>query len=41
MGYGMYIVGAIIFGAYMFFTVWNIIYSGKKQDEENKNNELP
>jgi hypothetical protein len=35
MGYGMYIVGAIIFGLYMYFTIWNIFYSSKKQREEN------
>ena len=36
MDLGMYVVGAIIFGAYMWFTVWNIVYNGNKQEEENK-----
>jgi|MDTG01.1.fsa_nt_gb hypothetical protein len=40
MGYGMFIIGAIIFGLYMFLTLWNIVYSGKKQDEDNSR-ELP
>ena len=31
----MYLVGAIIFGSYMYFTAWNIIVSGKKQKKEN------
>jgi len=35
MSYGMYIIGAVIFGAYMCFTFWNIIYSNQKQEEEN------
>lgn len=35
MGVGMYVVGAIIFSAYMYFTIWNIFYSTKKQREEN------
>jgi hypothetical protein len=29
MEYGMYIVGAIIFGSYMYFTAWNIIAGAK------------
>lgn len=36
MDYGMYIIGAIIFGVYMYFTVWNIIYNSNKQEEENR-----
>ncbi len=35
MEYGMYIVGAVIFGSYMYFTAWNIIVSGKTQKKEN------
>jgi hypothetical protein len=35
MSIGFFIVGAIIFAIYMFFTIWNIIYSSKKQKEEN------
>lgn len=29
------IVGGIIFSVYMYFTVWNILYSNKKQKEDN------
>ena len=36
MDYVMYIIGAIIFGLYMSFTIWNIIYNNNKQEEENK-----
>ena len=32
----MYIIGAIIFGAYMCLTFWNISYNNKKQEEDNK-----
>ena len=35
MSIGFFIIGAIIFAIYMFFTIWNIIYSSKKQKEEN------
>lgn len=35
MSITFFIVGAIIFAIYMFFTVWNIVYSSKKQREEN------
>lgn len=35
MGTSMYIVGAIIFGVYMYFTIMNIFWSSKKQREEN------
>ena len=38
MSIGFFIVGAIIFAIYMFFTIWNIIYSSKKQKEENYTN---
>lgn len=31
----MFIVGAVIFGAYMYFLIWNIFYSARKQREEN------
>lgn len=36
MNYGMYIVGGIIFALYMYFTLWNIVYNGNKQEQENK-----
>ena len=31
----MFIVGFIIFGVYMYLTIWNIFYSSRKQREEN------
>ena len=31
----MFIVGALIFSAYLYFLIWNIFYSAKKQREEN------
>ena len=31
----MFIVGAVIFAAYLYFLIWNIFYSAKKQREEN------
>ena len=31
----MFIVGFIIFSAYMYLTIWNIFYSARKQREEN------
>lgn len=31
----MFIVGAVIFGVYMYFLIWNIFYSARKQREEN------
>ncbi len=35
MSFGFFLVGAIIFSLYIYFTVWNIFYSSKKQREEN------
>ena len=35
MSIGFFIVGGLIFGLYIYFTIWNIIYSNKKQREEN------
>jgi hypothetical protein len=35
MSIGFFITGGIIFLIYIFFTMWNIFYSGKKQREEN------
>jgi len=35
MSGGFFIFGGIIFAAYMYFTVWNIFHSSKKQREEN------
>ena len=31
----MFIVGTVIFSAYLYFLIWNIFYSAKKQREEN------
>ena len=31
----MFIVGTVIFGVYMYFLIWNIFYSARKQREEN------
>ena len=35
MSIGFFIVGAIIFSAYIYFTFWNIFNGNKKQKEEN------
>jgi|TARA_R110002153_G_scaffold159059_1_gene311208 hypothetical protein len=35
MNIGMFIIGGIIFSIYMYFTLWNIFYSSKKQRKEN------
>lgn len=35
MSIGFFIVGFVIFSVYIYFTLWNIYYSGKKQAEEN------
>ena len=35
MGIGFFIVGGVIFATYMGLTIWNIIYSNRKQREEN------
>ncbi len=35
MSIGFFIIGGIIFLVYVFLTMWNIFYSGKKQREEN------
>lgn len=35
MNIAFFIVGAVIFALYMYFTIWNIFYSSKKQREEN------
>lgn len=31
----MFLIGTIIFGAYMYFLIWNIFYNAKKNKEEN------
>jgi len=35
MNIGFFIVGAVIFATYMGLTIFNIIYSNRKQREEN------
>ncbi len=35
MSYVFFGVGFIIFGIYLTFLIWNIIYNGNKQQEEN------
>jgi arginine exporter protein ArgO len=35
MSIGFFIVGGIIFAIYMGLTIFNIIYSNRKQREEN------
>jgi len=35
MNIGFFIVGAVIFATYMGLTVYNIIYSNRKQREDN------
>lgn len=35
MSLGMFVVGFIIFSAYMYLMIWNIFYSARKQREEN------
>ena len=32
---GFFIIGAIIFSFYLYFTIWNIYYSNTKQREES------
>ncbi len=29
----MFVVGAVLFALYIYFTIWNIIYNNKRQDE--------
>ena len=35
MSYVMFGVGFVIFAVYLVFLLWNIIYNGNKQQEEN------
>ncbi|WP_296635585.1 hypothetical protein [Polaribacter sp.] len=35
MNLEFFIVGGVIFSVYMYFTLWNIYYSSKKQRENN------
>lgn len=35
MSIGFFIIGGIIFVIYVYLTMWNIVYSSKKQRQEN------
>ena len=35
MSLTFFFVGGLIFAVYMYFTIWNIFYSSKKQRQEN------
>jgi hypothetical protein len=35
MGLAMFIIGFVIFVIYVYFLIWNVFYSNKKQKEEN------
>ena len=35
MNLGFFLIGTVIFAIYIGLTLWNIIYSAKKQKEEN------
>ena len=35
MSYVMFGVGFVIFAVYLVFLLWNIVYNGNKQQEEN------
>jgi hypothetical protein len=40
MSTGFFVVGAIIFSIYMYFTIWNINRGAKAQQQENERREL-
>ena len=31
----MFVIGTVIFGAYLYFLIWNIYYGARKNKEEN------
>ena len=35
MSLGFFVIGGLIFAIYMYFTIWNIFYSSRKNKEEN------
>lgn len=35
MSIGFFLVGGVIFSFYVYFLIWNIFYSTRKQREEN------
>lgn len=36
MSIEMFIVGAVLFALYLYFTIWNIMHNNKRQVEDNK-----
>ena len=36
MSLTFFLVGGLIFAVYMYFTIWNIFYSSKKQRQERE-----
>tara|TARA_B100000900_G_C20458728_1_gene666284 strand:- start:573 stop:767 length:195 start_codon:yes stop_codon:yes gene_type:complete len=36
MSIEMFLVGAVLFAAYIYFTIWNITFNNKKQRQENE-----
>ena len=41
MSLTMFIIGLVIFIIYVYFLIWNIFYSTKKQREENRYSDQP
>ena len=41
MGIAMFIIGFVIFVIYVYFLIWNVFYSTKKQREENNYGNQP
>ena len=37
----MFIIGLVIFIIYVYFLIWNIFYSTKKQRQENRYSDQP
>ena len=36
MSIEMFIVGAVLFSLYLYFTIWNILHNNKRQVEDNQ-----
>ena len=41
MSLTMFIIGLVIFVIYVYFLIWNIFYSTKKQRQENRYSDQP
>lgn len=41
MSLTMFIIGLVIFIVYVYFLIWNIFYSTKKQRQENRYSDQP